>query len=31
WQGGPAHGGGTILAAGSHELHAEALALLKGD
>jgi len=31
WQGGPAHGGGTILAAGSHELHAEALALLRGD
>ncbi len=31
WQGGPAHDGGTILAAGSPELHAEALALLKGD
>ncbi|WP_313353146.1 histidinol-phosphatase [Paracoccus sp. (in: a-proteobacteria)] len=31
WQGRPAHGGGTILAAGSHELHAEALALLMGD
>jgi len=31
WHGGPAHGGGTILAAGSPELHAEALALLKGD
>lgn len=31
WRGGPAHGGGTILAAGSQELHAEALALLKDD
>ncbi|WP_288949295.1 inositol monophosphatase family protein [uncultured Paracoccus sp.] len=31
WQGGPAHNGGTILAAGSAELHAEALTLLKGD
>ena len=31
WRGGPAHGGGTILAAGSPELHAEALALLMGD
>ena len=31
WLGGPAHGGGTILAAGSPELHAEALALLMGD
>ncbi|WP_347266809.1 inositol monophosphatase family protein [Paracoccus sp. (in: a-proteobacteria)] len=31
WRGGPAHGGGTILAAGSAALHAEALALLKGD
>jgi myo-inositol-1(or 4)-monophosphatase len=28
WQGGPAHGGGRILAAASPELHAEALALL---
>ncbi|WP_018000492.1 histidinol-phosphatase [Paracoccus sp. N5] len=31
WQGGPAHHGGTILAAGSAELHAEALALLNRD
>ncbi len=31
WQGGPAHHGGTILAAGSAALHAEALALLNGD
>lgn len=31
WQGGPAHGGGTILAAGSPELHAAALRLLNGD
>ena len=31
WQGGPAHDGGTIIAAGSPELHAEALALLNGD
>ena len=30
WQGGPAHGGGRILAAGSPELHAEALARLGG-
>lgn len=29
WHGGPAHPGGQILAAGSAELHAEALALLK--
>ncbi|MTH36491.1 histidinol-phosphatase [Paracoccus limosus] len=28
WQGGPAHGGGRMLAAASPELHAEALALL---
>lgn len=31
WQGGPAHGGGTIVAAGSPELHAIALELLNGD
>lgn len=31
WRGGPAHGGGTIIAAGSQQLHAEALALLMGD
>ena len=31
WQGGAAHHGGTILAAASPELHAEALALLMGD
>jgi histidinol phosphatase-like enzyme (inositol monophosphatase family) len=31
WQGAPAHGGGTILAAGSAALHAEALALLNRD
>ncbi|MFC3568727.1 histidinol-phosphatase [Paracoccus simplex] len=31
WRGGPAHHGGTIIAAGSPELHAEALALLNGD
>lgn len=31
WRGGPAHDGGTILAAGSPELHAEALALLGRD
>ncbi|MBE3638681.1 inositol monophosphatase family protein [Mangrovicoccus sp. HB182678] len=30
WQGGPADEGGRILAAGSPELHAEALALLSG-
>lgn len=29
WQGGPAHQGGQILAAGSPELHAQALALLQ--
>ena len=28
WDGGPAHGGGRILAAGSRELHAEALSVL---
>ncbi|MBW7921620.1 MAG: inositol monophosphatase family protein [Rubellimicrobium sp.] len=28
WQGGPAHRGGRLLAAGSPELHAEALAIL---
>ncbi|WP_323715729.1 histidinol-phosphatase [Paracoccus aminovorans] len=31
WRGGPAHRGGTLIAAGSPELHAEALALLNGD
>ncbi len=31
WQGNSAHGGGTILAAGSPELHAAALELLNGD
>lgn len=31
WQGGPAHGGGTILAAASATLHSQALALLMGD
>lgn len=30
WQGRPAHDGGRILAAASHELHAEAMALLNG-
>jgi histidinol phosphatase-like enzyme (inositol monophosphatase family) len=30
WDGGPAHEGGRILAAGSRELHAEALAVLAG-
>ena len=29
WQGGPAHEGGQLLAAGSPELHAQALALLQ--
>lgn len=28
WNGGPAHGGGRIIAAGSPEIHAEAMALL---
>ncbi len=28
WQGGPAHGGGQILAAGSRDLHAAAMAVL---
>lgn len=28
WQGGPAHGGGRILAAANRQIHAEALALL---
>ncbi|MEO1120049.1 MAG: histidinol-phosphatase [Pseudomonadota bacterium] len=28
WRGGPAHHGGRIVAAGDHELHAQALALL---
>ena len=31
WRGGPAHHGGTLIAAGSPELHAAALALLNGD
>jgi histidinol phosphatase-like enzyme (inositol monophosphatase family) len=31
WDGGPAHAGGRILAAGSAALHAEALAVLAGD
>ncbi|SDE17010.1 histidinol-phosphatase, inositol monophosphatase family [Paracoccus isoporae] len=31
WQGGPAHGGGQIIAAASPELHAAALALLNAD
>ena len=30
WQGGPAHGGGRIIAAATPEIHAEALALLAG-
>jgi histidinol phosphatase-like enzyme (inositol monophosphatase family) len=30
WEGGPAHGGGRVLAAANREIHAEALALLKG-
>ena len=30
WQGGPAHGGGRIIAAATPEIHAEALALLSG-
>jgi histidinol phosphatase-like enzyme (inositol monophosphatase family) len=30
WQGRPAHGGGRIVAAANHELHAAALALLAG-
>jgi histidinol phosphatase-like enzyme (inositol monophosphatase family) len=30
WDGGPAHDGGRVLAAGSPELHAEALAVLAG-
>ncbi|PYE82548.1 inositol monophosphatase family protein [Pseudoroseicyclus aestuarii] len=30
WQGGPAHGGGRILAAANPAIHAEALALLSG-
>lgn len=29
WQGGPAHAGGRVLAAGCPEIHAEALALLR--
>ena len=30
WDGGPAHGGGRILAAANREIHAEAMALLAG-
>jgi fructose-1,6-bisphosphatase/inositol monophosphatase family enzyme len=30
WQGGPAHNGGRALAAANREIHAEALALLRG-
>lgn len=30
WQGGPAHGGGQVIAAGSAEIHAAALSLLNG-
>ncbi|MFT6103843.1 MAG: fructose-1,6-bisphosphatase/inositol monophosphatase family enzyme, partial [Paracoccaceae bacterium] len=30
WQGGPAHGGGRILAAANADMHAQALAYLKG-
>lgn len=30
WQGGPAHGGGQVLAAANREIHAQALALLQG-
>ncbi len=30
WQGGPAHGGGRVIAAGSAELHRAAVALLNG-
>jgi histidinol phosphatase-like enzyme (inositol monophosphatase family) len=30
WRGGPAHGGGRVLAAGTAELHAAALDLLRG-
>ena len=30
WEGGPAHGGGCVLAAANREVHAEALALLAG-
>ncbi|MGL4242291.1 MAG: inositol monophosphatase family protein, partial [Beijerinckiaceae bacterium] len=30
WDGGPAHEGGRILAAGSRDLHAEAMELLAG-
>ncbi|PWJ17008.1 histidinol-phosphatase [Jannaschia seohaensis] len=30
WRGGPAHDGGTVLAAATPELHADALALLNG-
>lgn len=30
WEGGPAHGGGRVVAAANREVHAEALALLRG-
>jgi fructose-1,6-bisphosphatase/inositol monophosphatase family enzyme len=30
WQGGPAHGGGQVIAAANRAVHAEALALLAG-
>ncbi|NDV01579.1 inositol monophosphatase family protein [Pseudoroseicyclus tamaricis] len=30
WQGGPAHGGGQVLAAANPQIHAEALAILRG-
>jgi fructose-1,6-bisphosphatase/inositol monophosphatase family enzyme len=30
WQGGPAEMGGEVIAAGSAELHAQALEILKG-
>jgi histidinol phosphatase-like enzyme (inositol monophosphatase family) len=30
WEGGPAHGGGRVLAAANRAIHAEALALLRG-
>jgi fructose-1,6-bisphosphatase/inositol monophosphatase family enzyme len=30
WEGGPAHGGGRVVAAANREVHAEALSLLQG-
>jgi myo-inositol-1(or 4)-monophosphatase len=30
WAGGPAHGGGRVLAAANNEIHAAALAVLAG-